>query len=282
MSGSRVAVVTDSTAYLPEGVAEKYDVGVVPLQVVLGGRVGAEGRDVLPADVAAALAGRQPVSTSRPSPEDFARAYDAAAAAGAAAVVSVHLSGALSGTVEAARLAASAAPIEVRVVDSRSTAMGLGFPVLAAAEVAAAAGSADEVERAARETAAATDVLFYVETLDSLRRGGRMGQASALLGAALAVKPLLHVVDGQIALLEKVRTSSRAIARLEDVAVERARGGPVDIAVHHLAAEERALGLVERLRARTEGLHALHLSEVGAVVGAHAGPGLLAVVVRRR
>jgi DegV family protein with EDD domain len=282
MSGSRVAVVTDSTAYLPAGVAEKYDVTVVPLQVVLAGRVGAEGRDVLPADVAAALAARQSVSTSRPSPQDFTTAYADAAATGATAIVSVHLSGALSGTVEAARLAASIAPVPVRVVDSRSTAMGLGFAVIAAAEAAAAAASLDEVEHAAWQAAARTDVLFYVDNLEPLRRGGRIGHAATLLGTALMVKPLLHVVDGQIGLLEKVRTSSRAIARLEELAVQRGAGGAVDLAVHHLAADERALALAERLRGRMEGLQTLHLSEVGAVVGAHAGPGVLGVVVHRR
>src|SRR3954451_6901824 len=135
MSG-RVAVVTDSTAALPAEVLEKYDVTVVPLQVVLGGRVGAEGTEVTPADVATALAARAPVSTSRPSPAAFATAYRSLAASRAEAVVSVHLSAGLSGTVDAARLAAEESEVPVHVVDSRSTAMGLGFPVVAAAESA--------------------------------------------------------------------------------------------------------------------------------------------------
>jgi DegV family protein with EDD domain len=280
---SLVAVVTDSTAYLPDGVADKHDIGVVPLHVVLGLRTGAEGAEVFPADVAAALVERRvSVSTSRPTPSEFATAYRAT---GSACVVSVHLSGALSGTADAARLAATEVEsegIEVRVVDSATIAMGLGFAVIAAAEAATSGADADAVEKAAVAAAAATHTWFYVDTLEHLRRGGRIGAAAALLGTALAVKPLLHVVDGQIAPLEKVRTASKALARLEDLAAAGAGDGPVDVAVHHLAAEDKANALAERLRARISGLQSLYVSEVGAVVGAHVGPGLLGVVVSRR
>jgi DegV family protein with EDD domain len=280
---SRVAVVTDSTAYLPAGVADKHGIGVVPLHVVLGVDTGAEGVEVQPADVAAALAERRvAVSTSRPTPSEFAAAYRAC---GASCVVSVHLSGALSGTVEAAQLAAAEVGVdgvEVRVVDTGTIAMGLGFAVIAAAEAATAGASADEVEAAAVTAAAATTTLFYVDTLEHLRRGGRIGAAAALFGAALAVKPLLHVVDGRIALLEKVRTASKALSRLESLAIARAGDGPVDLAVHHLAAADAAGALAERLRAAIPGLQSLFVSEVGAVVGAHVGPGLLGVVVSRR
>ena len=125
-------------------------------------------------------------------------------------------------------------------------------------------------------------MVFYVDTLEHLRRGGRIGAAAALVGTALAVKPLLHVVDGRIAPLEKVRTASKALARLEDIAVQRAGDGPVDLAVHHLAAQDKAAALLDRLRARIPALVSSHVSEVGAVVGAHVGPGLLGVVVSRR
>ena len=280
---SAVAVVTDSTAYLPEGVAERYGIGVVPLHVVMGTRTGTEGLEVSPGDVAQALAERRlQVSTSMPTPGELAAAYRDA---GASCIVSVHLSAELSGTYDAAVLAAADVAsdgIEVRVVDSQTIAMGLGFAVLAAAQVAGEGGGVDDVEAAARKAAAATDMLFYVDTLEHLRRGGRIGAAAALLGTALSVKPLLHVVDGRIAPLEKVRTASKARARLEDLAVERAADAPVDVAVHHLAAAEQAAGLAERLRARIPQLGTLHVSEVGAVVGAHVGPGLLGVVVSRR
>ncbi|HET7406491.1 MAG TPA: DegV family protein [Mycobacteriales bacterium] len=283
MSGTRrVAVVTDSTAYLPEGIAEKYDVRVIPLQVVIGGRVGAEGLDVHPADVAEALRSRRaPVSTSRPSPEQFARAYADLAAAGYEAAVSVHLSAALSGTVDAARMAAAHAPLPVQVLDSRSTAMGLGFAVLAAAEAADSGADAGTVAGEAAAAAARTDTLFYVDTLEHLRRGGRIGRAAAMLGSALAVKPILHVDAGEIAPLEKVRTASRGLTRLQELVVDRAGDSLVDVAVHHLAAPARADVLVERIRSAVPRLRHLYVAEVGAAIGAHVGPGLLAVVVSR-
>lgn len=279
---ARVTVVTDSTAALAVGVLEKYDVDVVALQVVLGGRVGSEGVDIGPADVAAALTARAAVSTSRPSPQAFVGAYAAAAADGADAVVSIHLSGGLSGTVEAARLAAADAAVPCHVVDSRSTAMGLGFPVLAAAEAAGAGAPADEVVAVAEAAVRRTRALFYVDSLDALRRGGRIGQAAALVGSALMVKPLLHVVDGRIGVLEKVRTASKALARLEDLVAEEAGDGPVDAAVHHLAAPERAAALASRLRSRLPGVQTTYVSEVGAALGAHVGLGLLGVVIHHR
>ncbi|MFD6491654.1 DegV family protein, partial [Streptomyces sp. NPDC060188] len=161
-------------------------------------------------------------------------------------------------------------------------AMALGFCALAAAESAEAGGSVDDAVAAAEKRAAGMSAFFYVDTLDYLRRGGRIGAAQALLGSALAVKPLLQLDDGRIELLEKVRTASKAIARLEELVAERAGGAPVDIAVHHLAAPERASALADRLRARVPGLVELHVSEVGAVIGAHTGPGLLAAVVSPR
>ena len=278
-----VAVVTDSTAYLSPGIADRYGVTEVPLHVVLGDRTGAEGLEVSPADVASALhARRMKVSTSRPTPAEFVAHYRAL---GAQDIVSVHLSAELSGTWEAAVLAAEEVRpdgIAVRVVDSRMLAMGLGFAVIAAAQAAAAGADAAAVEQAAVAQIAAIDMIFYVDTLEHLRRGGRIGAAAALLGTALSVKPLLHVTEGRIAPLEKVRTVSKAVARLEDLAVARAGTGPVDVAVHHLEAKDRAELLGERLRARLPALVDLHVSEVGAVVGAHVGPGLLGVVVSRR
>src|SRR3954469_17258816 len=134
--GAAVAIVTDSTAYLPLGLAERHDIAVVPLQLTVGGALREEGVDISAADAAQALREWNPVTTSRPSPERFSEAYTAAAAAGATAVVSVHLSGAMSGTVGAARLAAEAAPVPVRVVDTGSIGMGLGFAALSAAATA--------------------------------------------------------------------------------------------------------------------------------------------------
>lgn len=280
-TGGEIAVVTDSTAYLPDGLAEELRISVVPLYVIMGGASGEEGVDITPDQLAAALRERrQPVSTSRPTPSAFAHTYRRCLDSGAKGVVSIHLSRELSGTWDAARLAAEDVdPSCVKVIDSRSAGMGLGFAVLAAAELARAGAELDEVVGTGVDTAAATVTLFYVDTLEFLRRGGRIGAAAAVLGTALAVKPLLHVVDGRIVALEKVRTASKAIARLAEVAVERAGGRLVDIAVQHLAAPERAEGVASVLRERIPRLRRMYTSEVGAVVGAHVGPGLIGVVV---
>ncbi|GAA2792623.1 DegV family protein [Kitasatospora paracochleata] len=277
-----LALVTDSTAYLPQDAVDRHRIRVVPLSVVVGDEVRTEGIEISPKDVAEALRSKHRVTTSRPSPETFAAAYRAAAEAGATGIVSVHISAELSGTAEAAQLAAAEVDIPVRVVDSRLVGMALGACVLAAAEAAEAGHDLDEVAAAATRQSGLTSGFFYVDTLEHLRRGGRIGTARALVGSALAVKPLLHLSGGRIEPLEKVRTASRAIARLEEIAVECAGEQEVDIAVHHLAAEDRAEPLAERLRERVPGLRELYLSEVGAVIGAHVGPGLLAVVVSPR
>ncbi len=279
-----VAVVTDSTAYLPPELLATHPLTVVPLTVVLNGAEGLEGVEIFPADATRALSGRRvSVSTSRPAPEQFAQTYRRLLDGGADGIVSVHLSAELSGTVEAAGLAAAEFGDRVAVVDSRSCGMGVGFPVVAAAAAAAAGADRSGVRDAAQDTVERTRVFFYVDTLEFLRRGGRINAASALLGTALSVKPIMHMPDGAIVLRDKVRTASRGIARLVDLAVEAAGDAEVDLALHHLAAPQRAEALREALAARLgDRLHDTYVSEAGAVVAAHAGPGLACVVVHRR
>ncbi|MFV2021664.1 DegV family protein [Micromonospora sp. LOL_023] len=286
-----VAVVTDSTAYLPDELADRHSLTVVPLTVVIDDVARQEGIDLTPADVAVALASRRPaVSTSRPAPEQFVETYrrllglDSQDTA-ASAIVSVHLSAGLSGTVDAAQLAAREVGSDrVVVVDSGSTGMGLGFPALAAATVAVAGGDLRQVRSAAADTAARTRTLLYVDTLEHLRRGGRITAASALLGTALSVKPILHLRDGQIVLRDKVRTAARALAKLVDLAHAAAEDAPaVDIAVHHLGDPDRAAELRDQLADRLgDRLRDSYLAEIGAVVTAHTGPGLMSIVVHRR
>ncbi|MEV0808624.1 DegV family protein [Micromonospora sp. NPDC050200] len=279
-----VAVVTDSTAYLSPELVQAHRLTVVPLTVVLNGAEGLEGVETFPADATRVLGGRRvTVSTSRPAPEQFARTYRELLDGGADGVVSVHLSAELSGTVEAARLAAAELGDRVEVVDSRSTGMGLGFPVLAAAAAAEAGADLSGVRQAARDAVDRTTIYFYVDTLEFLRRGGRINAAEALLGTALSVKPIMHMPDGAIVVRDKVRTASRGVARLVDLAVEAAGDAQVDLGVHHLAAPQRAQQLLEALTERFgDRLHDTYVSEAGAVVAAHAGPGLASVVVHRR
>ncbi|MGH8963596.1 MAG: DegV family protein [Jatrophihabitantaceae bacterium] len=279
----RVAVITDSTADLPAGLVADLGIGVVPLRVSLGSRTAVDGVDVTPREVADALRARVSVTTSRPTPGEFAAAYRECLDAGATRVVSVHLAAALSGTWESATLAAQDFPYGVvRVVDSRSTAMALGFAVLAAAQKAREGADAAEVQGVATATVDRTRTLFYVDSLEYLRRGGRIGTAAALLATSLSVKPLLQMVEGRIVALEKVRTSSKAISRLVQLTAAAAGDGPVDLAVHHLDAAARAQSVADQVRALIPGIGELYVSELGAVVGAHLGPGVIGTVVVRR
>jgi len=276
-----VRVVTDSTAGLPGDVARAAGLHVVPLAVTVSGQEGREGVDVTPADVARALGERRgTVTTSRPAPEEFAQAYRRLLDDGADGVVSVHLSARLSGTHSSAVLAAEEFGGRVVVVDSATAGMAVGFVALAAAE---AGGDLDAVRAAAAGAAGRVATLFYVDTLEFLRRGGRIGAASALVGTALSVKPILHVVRGEVVLREKVRTAARGLARLADIAVEAAAESDVDLAVQHLGAPDRARALHDELSVRFAGrLGRSYLSEVGAVIAAHTGPGVVGVAVYRR
>jgi len=282
-----IALVTDSTASLPPEVVERHGIRVVPLQVVIGAKSYDEGAadGATAKTVATALREWTPVSTSRPTPAAMLEVYQEAAASGATEVVSIHLSAELSGTYESAQLAAKEAPVPVVTVDSQQLGMATGFAVVSAAEVLEAGGSAEDAAEVARRRTAGTTSLFYVDTLEYLRRGGRIGAAAALLGSALSVKPLLKLENGRIGMLEKVRTSARALSRLEELAVAAAGEQEVDVAVAHLANPERAdllaRNLTSRLSENLEGREVV-VGEVGVVIGAHVGPGMVAVVVSPR
>jgi|1186.fasta_scaffold51176_2 DegV family protein with EDD domain len=282
-----VALVTDSTALLPRALVEEREILVVPLQVVIGARSYHEGVDpeANPDTIAEALRRWTPVSTSRPTPAVFLETYEQARERGAEEVLSIHLSGEMSGTFESAQLAAREASIPVRAIDTRQLGMASGYAVLTAADVLDDGGSCEEAAGAALARADAATSLFYVDTLEYLRRGGRIGAAAALLGSALAVKPLLEIADGRIAPREKVRTSGRALSRLEDLAVAAATDRQVDVSVAHLANRERADALAANLSRRLDGNlsgREVPVGEVGAVIGAHVGPGMVAVVVSPR
>lgn len=282
-SERRVGVVTDSTASLSESTAATHGITVVPLEVLVGEDSHTEGSgDLSATELALAMREEQRVATSRPHPQAFVEAYRRLVEEGCTEIVSVHLSAALSGTHESAALAAADAPVPVVVVDTRQVGMGTGFAVLAAAEAVAEGADAQGAADRARERAEVTTSLFYVDTLDHLRRGGRVGAATALLGSALAVKPLLRVHDGQIVPAEKVRTTGRALQRLAHLAVDAAEHRPVDVAVAHLdnrvRAEDLAATLGEWLDDELGGRD-VAVVEIGAVLGAHVGPGMIGVAV---
>src|SRR6266511_4114258 len=254
---AQVHIVTDSTAGLSAAEVDRYGITVVPLQVIIGGISYDEGA-ATSESVTEALRSWTPVSTSRPAPQAFTDAYTACAEAGATEIVSIHLSAEMSGTFESAMIGAKESPVPVRHLDAKTLGMGLGFPVITAAETAQRGADGAEVEAAAQARIQAVSSFFYVDTLEYLRRGGR------------------------IVPLEKVRTSARAIARLGDIAAERAGKGPVDIAVHHLGNLAAAEGLANTLSERLPEAGDILVRDVGAVIGAHVGPGVLAVVVAPR
>jgi DegV family protein with EDD domain len=280
---SATIVVTDSTASLPDEVARARGIVVVPLQVVIGATVYDEGPGgATPEMVAAALKDFRPVSTSRPAPIAMLEVYRRLADEGAGSVLSVHLSAEMSGTYESAMLAARDSPVPVTVVDSRQVGVATGYGALAAADVLDAGGSVSDAAHAARRRAAGSTALFYVDTLEYLRRGGRIGAAAALVGGALAVKPLLRISEGRVATLERVRTSGRALSRLGDLIAEAAGDQQVDLCVSHLANPDRAAeladGLTQRLAPNLAGRE-VWCGELGAVLGAHVGPGMVAACV---
>ncbi|GAA3807388.1 DegV domain-containing protein [Cellulomonas soli] len=290
---------------MPPGAAEDAGVLLVPLDVVIDGERFVEGVDLDRVALLEGLARGARVSTSQPPPAAFADAYARAAAQGAREIVSVHLSGDLSGTVRAAQLAAAAAPVPVHVVDSRTVGMALGFAVLAAARLARGetetTADADHrrwweapwargqvalpdglaVATAARAVGAGSSAWFLVDSLDHLRRGGRLSAPAAALGAVLGLRPILGLRDGRVGVAEKVRTRRAARERLEALAVSDVLGrASARVAVHHLGQPELAAQVAERLTSELgPRVREVVVCEAGAVLAAHVGPGLLAVLV---
>ncbi|OQO92160.1 fatty acid-binding protein DegV [Saccharomonospora piscinae] len=273
-----VAVITDSTACLPEQVAAQWGVTTVQLQIRANGRVDDENRFERTELVETLRAGNT-VSTSPPDPGAFFWTYQDAVSAGADAIVSLHISRKLSATADAAREAAQQVRVPVYVLDSTTTSMSLGFAALSAARAAAAGAGPQRVMQIADRRYRASSELLYVDTLEYLRRGGRIGAASALLGSAMAIKPLLTVRDGEVAPLSKVPGSKRAIAKLTDLAVARAGERPVDIAVACVTPSDRELTVVQRLRERVPRLNDIMLVHASTVITAHVGPGALGITV---
>jgi len=274
MSRPKVAIVTDSTADLAPALRDERSITVVPLTVTLGGESLLDGVEIQPEQFYRRLAASGSVaSTSQPSPGMFADAYRRALS-DHDQVVSLHISAKLSGTYQAALQGAELAQAAARVtvLDTGLVSMPLALLVLVAAELAAAGRAAAEIAEKVLEIARQTHVYFLVGTLEQLRRGGRIGRASALVGSMLQVKPLLTIVDGEVAPLERVRTRERAMSRL----IELASAGDERCCaiVGHADCEGAAQRVADALSARSE---SLLVSPLGPVVGAHAGPGTVGV-----
>jgi len=274
-----IRIVTDSTNYLPSNLVATNEIGVVSLYVNEGGATTRESELDVDAFYDRLRNTENLPTTSQPSLGDFLAVYEPLLAAGHD-IASVHLTAGISGTLETARQAAGEAQTthpdrRVEIIDSGSTAGGLAMAVLSAAAAARGGADVDAVAARAKEARAAGRTWFALETLEYLRRGGRIGAAQALLGSALKVKPIL-TMQGEVLPIERVRTSRRAFERLVDFARELKETGADAWMVQHIQAPEQAAALEARV---TElfGHGPFCISEMGPVVGAHVGPGLLGV-----
>ncbi|MEV5543488.1 DegV family protein [Saccharopolyspora shandongensis] len=274
----RVAIVTDSTASIPHDVAEQLGISVVQLELKVGDEYNDERRVPHPT-LAQAMRDGIPVATGEPPPPAFFWNYTDAAASGAEAIISIHISEGLSQTCQSARIAAAEIGIPVYVVDSRLVGLGLGFPVMAAAEAAVSGATPQGVMGVLDRRLRTTTQLLYVDTLEYLQRGGRIGRAQAWLGQALSIKPVLVLKEGVIDQLTKGIGPDRALKKAVSNAVQRAGSGPVDVGVEHFQFADRAQRVLDDLRSQLPQIRRVTLEETSAVLGAHAGPGALGVTV---
>jgi len=276
---TKVAVVTDSGVNLPETVQETHQINVVPLKVILGEQTLRDGIDITPSRFYELLrAASKLPTTSQPSTGDFVEIYSRLSGE-VDAIVSIHLSELLSGTIKsalAARELVNHVPIEV--IDSRSASVGLGFVVLAASREGQLGGGLSEVVAAGKQLIPRINVIFVVDTLKYLHMGGRIGGASAMLGTALKIKPLLHLYEGQVNPLERVRSKCKATERMLEIMAQRLQGddseGVLHAAVAHADREDEALELKEQVLSRFQP-DEFYLSELTPAIGTHAGPGTL-------
>ncbi|WP_062303883.1 DegV family protein [Demequina subtropica] len=275
-----VAVIADSAASLPPALAARWGIAVVPLQVMVGDESWAEGIGIGHDDVVARLRAGEALTTSQPTPVAFDTAISAAVADGAEGIVLLTLAGTLSGTAEAARAAAARSLVRVEVVDTRTVAMAMGFAAIAAAQAALAGGTVERVADAARTAAATARCVFSVESLDHLRRGGRIGPAVAAVGKVLGIRPVLEVVDGEVIVASRVRSLARARAALHATVDEAvARCSRPAVAVMGVGVDDAAVAMAREIESRHPQVAPVVIGQVSAVLAAHAGPGTLSAVV---
>ena len=275
MSSNPVRVVTDSACDLPQSVAGELAIEIIPLTIRIDGHEYVDRRDLTPAEFWAKCAASPSLpETAAPSPGLFEQAYRALAEDGATSVVTVSLSGALSATMQSAELAARSVSdiVPVTVVDSRSVTLGLGAIAASCARLAADGATHDQVVANAHSLAARTNVWGALDTLDNLKKGGRIGGAKALLASALAIKPIIEVRDGKVEQGGKQRTRSKALAFLVDK-VAAVKGLDHLYVVH---ADCRDVDqFVAMLQPHVDG--EIVVGDMGPVVGSHAGRGTIGV-----
>ena len=273
---AKPAFVTDSTSYLPEELRRRHGIQVIPQVLIWGGETLLDGVDIMPTAFYERLKTAEVMpTTSQATIGAFKELFEPHVRAGRP-ILAILVSQKLSGTIQSAQSAKEMFPgARIEIVNSESAAMAMGFQVLAAARAAEAGKSFDEVLAVAKDAKNHTGVVLVVDTLEFLHRGGRIGGAARLLGTALNLKPILELQDGVIEAVERVRTRSKAQARLLGLLEERINGRPnLRLAVLHAAAEREARLLLDVAAKRLNPMETV-FSEVSPVVGAHVGPGTL-------
>ena len=270
-------IVTDSTATLPNYVIQREQIRVLGMQITIDQMSFTEQIEVSTGAILAALRNNREVTTSQPSIGAIRSVYEECIEFGASEILSLHLSSELSGTYATCLNVARDFQIPIHVVDSRSIGLGLGFAVMSATH---AAQDLVTLGQQVQQQASKSKVWLFVETLDYLRRGGRLGAAESFVGSALQIKPILHIDNGRLVPFEKVRTTSRAIARLVELAIQAAAEfeAPVSVGVQHAGNRTKAQELAEQIGKKLPGTQVM-ISELGAVLSAHVGPGALGVVI---
>ena len=273
---SETAFVVDSTAYIPHDQVQQFDIKVIAQVLIWDDETMLDGVDIQPTAFYERLRESKTMpTTSQATIGAFKDVFKPLVEAGRP-ILAILVSDKLSGTIQSAEQAKAEFPgAKIVIVDSEAAAMALGFQVLTAARGAREGKSFEEVTEIARRAKEQTGVLLVVDTLEFLHRGGRIGGASRLIGTALSMKPVLELQDGVLDVVERVRTRSKAQARLLDILEERIDGRPnLRLAVLHAAAEERARDLLEIAANRLNPIETV-FSEVSPVVGTHVGPGTL-------
>ncbi|MDI3314001.1 MAG: DegV family protein [Mycobacterium sp.] len=272
-----VAVVTDSASRIPAEMCRRWGIREVPLHILVDGEDLRDGLDQIPAGIFS----HARATTAAATPAELGAAYrQALADSGGDGVVAVHISGALSGTVGAAEQIAAGIGPGVRVIDSKSAAMGTGFVALAAARAAAEGADLDTVAAEAGAAVRRTHAYLVVQHLDNLRRSGRIGGAAAWLGTALALKPLLCIDDGKLVLAQRIRTAGKAVAAMADRVCELVGDSAAALAVHHVANPGGAAALAAALAERLPACAPAILTDLGPVLALHVGAGALGVCLQ--
>ncbi|MED4602904.1 DegV family protein [Paenibacillus validus] len=277
---SQVRIVTDSTADIPKDVREKLGIEMVPLKVLFGTESYRDAVDISADAFYDKLTGSNVMpTTSQPSPIEFLEVYQQLAEQGDGPIISIHLSSAMSGTYQSALIAKTMIDdkIDIDVVDSKSASYGFGLLVVAAAEAARQGKSREEILAMIAGIRESTKIYFLVDTLEFLQKGGRIGKAAALVGSLLNIKPILSISDdGQVFSVDKVRGTKKAMGRIAEMLKQDFGHRPLHLIFAYTKGQEHAQELQRQLESQFQ-VQSINYTQIGSVIGAHAGPGTIAV-----